>query len=263
MIRRILVTYLAELQKAARRKQTYVGPLLVFIVVCCATIKYPIARDTVSDYAFIATAVPLALDILGLLLLLIYCGGLVASELSSGTIRLVLVRPLHRHEFLAAKLLHGMTYAILLTAVASIASWGIALALGDLAGVSYGGEIVYTGREMIEAYALGILLGLLPQFAAVAFAIFVSTCNRNVGAAIGTTVGFWFLVEAVKYPLGIAKFLFSTHLTSVHQVFIDYAQGMPGRWFPAVGWSAATSLVALVLFAGLAALVLGRRNLYA
>ena len=79
MIHRIWRAFSCELMKATRLKSTYAGPVLVTIAVFGALLVQPVARDGISDYAFIAYATPMALNLLGLLLIVIYCAGLVSS----------------------------------------------------------------------------------------------------------------------------------------------------------------------------------------
>lgn len=261
MIKRIWTAFGVELSKAARQKFSYLGPLLVCFAVCVAPLAHHVHKDGDSDYEFVAFATPLALDFLGLLFLITYCAGLISSELGNGVIRSVLVRPIHRHEFLAAKLLFGLTYATVLTAVGAGASWLVAVALGELNGVSIAGELLYSGSEMTLTYLKGALLSLAPMFAAVAYAVMISTFTRNTGAAIGSAVGIWLFVDAIKHPLRIAPYLFTSHVEEPWQVFSEQSGGMESSWFPMAYHCLATSGVAFCVFVAVAWYVLNRRDL--
>jgi len=263
MIARVLNAYMVELSKASRQALTYIGPVLVVLAVLCMPLVRRVARDGTSDYAFIAYATPMALNLLGLLVLLAYCASQVAAELGSGTIRMVLVRPLRRHEFLLAKLLLGMTYAVLLTFSAAATSWATVLAFGDLGGVSYGGEVIYTSGAMLTTYLVAAGLSLLPLFAAVAYATMISTFTRSTGAAVGAAVGIWLLVDIVKYPLRIAPLVFSTYIEAPWQVFANRCGGFEASWSPDALYGAATSAAWSTVLVSLAMLALARRNLNA
>ena len=263
MIARVLNAYLVECLKAIRAKSTYLGPVLVVLLSILAPLIHPITGDTGSAYAFIAFSTPMVLNLLGLLLTLTFCAGLVSSELGSGTIRLVLVRPLLRHEFLFAKLLLGMTYAAALTALVGLSTWTVAAMQGQLAGVVFGGEVLHTSAGMATDYVLGALAGLAPQFAAVAFALMVSTLARSTGAAVGAAVGIWIVCDTLKYPLHIAPFLFSTYMESPWQVFTAHCEGLEASWAPAIYHCLATSLGAVVLFVAIAVVAFHRRNIQA
>jgi ABC-type transport system involved in multi-copper enzyme maturation permease subunit len=250
-----------ELAKAARQKFTYLGPLLVIFAVLVTPLAHPIVKDGQGDYEFVAFATPLALDFLGLLFLIVYCAGLISSELGNGSVRMALVRPLLRHEYLLAKLLVGLTYAVLLTAVGAGASWAVARVLGDLNGVSYAGETLYSSRHMALTYLCGAVMSLAPLFATVAYAVMISTLTRNNGAAIGSAVGIWLLIDAVKHPLRIAPFLFTSYVEAPWQVFTDCCGGLESSWFPAGYYCLGTSAAAFCVFLAVAWYVLNRRDL--
>ncbi len=262
MMRRVWNAYRMELAKALRLKASYLGPILIVIATACGVLVSPVARDGQSDYAFIASSTTMSLHLLGLLVLITYCASLVSSELGSGTIRMVLVRPILRHEFLLAKLMLGMTYAVLLVLLVAATSWGIVLALGDLRGVNIGGEMLFTGAEMFGAYALAMLVGLCPLFAAVAYGLMISTMSRSTGGAASAAVGIWLLLDIVKSPLGIDLYMFSSYLETPYQVFSDRCDGLPASWFPQVGNCLLTSGVWTALFMVVAILCLRRRNLH-
>ncbi len=261
MIVRVWIAYKLEVLKAIRLKFTYLGPALVVLTVAAMPLLQRFERDGVSDYAFIAYTTPVALNLVGLILLLAYCASLVSNELASGTIRTLLVRPLRRYEFLAAKLLLGMTYAVVLTASAAAATWAIAFALGDLAGVAYGGEVVFTASRMMLTYLAGAAAALAPQFAAVAFAVMLSSLTRNTGAAVGGAMSLWVVSDTLKYPLRAAPYLFSTYLETPWQVFQRQVDALEGQWLPDIGYCLLTSTVSFVIFAAIAMYALSRRNL--
>ena len=262
--RRLWRAYTAEVAKAVRRRYTYAGPVLLVAAVIGASLVKSEWSSGGNGYLFLSTATPLALDLLGLLLLLAYCAGLVSHELGTGSARLVLVRPLLRHEFIAAKILLGMTYAVLLTASTCVAAWAAARVRGlDMNGVIYGGEVIYTAQEMVWAYVVAAVLGLVPQFAAVTYAVMVSSLTRNAGTAVGSAIGFWLAADLVKHPLQLSSFLFSSYLESPWAVFMDLSNGFSSSWTPMAYWCTATSAVAAFAFVMVTVLVFNRRNLQA
>jgi len=260
MMQRIWTCYLFEMYKTIQYQHAAMGPVLVLVTVLCAPMLYPIAQDGSADYGFIAYITPLALNFLGFLLLLIYSAGLVAGEIGSGTLRQVLIRPVRRQEILFAKFLNGVSYAVLLTVIVGASSWSMAALLGDLNGVSYGGELIYSKEEMSRAYLAGALLSLAPQIAGVAYALLISTLTRSALAAATSAVGLWIVLDLVKYPLGIEKFLFTTYLEQPWVVFSARSDAMDAAWFPMLWQSLVVSLVFTVAALSAAGLVLNRRN---
>ncbi len=263
MIRRIWIAYTVELGKVLQLKHTYVGPLLVVLAVLCAPLVRPVFRDGASDYGFIAYVTPLALGFLGFFMLLVFCGTLVSQELASGSLRQVLVRPIHRHEYLASKLLIGMTYATILTVLTVAGSWSVAYFRGELRGVTYGGELVYTGDQMWWSYALGALLVLAPLWAGVAYAVLFSTLTRSPIVAISSAVGLWLALDMIKYPLGIDWAVFWSYLDRPWEVFTGRCDAIEFSWFPMVWYCLGVSAITMAVCAALAMVVFHRRNLSA
>jgi len=260
MIGRLLRAYEAEVLKGLRLRQAWAGPLVLLAVLAAAPLMHPITRDGRSDYDFIALVTPATLNLLGFLMLLAGSASLMAQEIGSGSIRLFLVRPVRRSEYLLAKFLAGATYAAMLTAIVAAGTWAIAWALGELNGVAFGGELVHTGEDMAVAYAVGALLSLFPMLAGVACALLASACSRSSGTAVTATVGLWLAVDMVKHPLGIDRYVFTTYLEAPWQVFVNRCDGLDAAWWPMAGWCAGVSLCTAVPALALAVLVLHRRN---
>jgi hypothetical protein len=261
MLGRIWTAYTVELTKALHLKQTYLGPLLMGMVVLLAPWLYPIEHDGRGDYAFIAYITPLALNNLGLLLLLAYCAGLISPELGNKSICQILVRPLLRQEYVLAKFLLGITYAVVLTTIVGLGSWSMVYILGDLTGILYGGELIYTAEEMLWAYAWGALGVLAPLFSAVAYALLISSLTRSPVAAVTGSVGILILVDLLKYSLNIEKVFFSTYLDTPWHVFNQRCDAIDVAWFPEMTYCLVTSFITVVLCVCLAIVISRRRNL--
>lgn len=261
---RLWNAYVAELWKARRRKFTYIGPLLVVMAVAGVAMgKKATEREMVDPYQFVAFATPLALNLLGLLLMLMFCASLVPAELGSGSVRAVVTRPIRRREFVLAKVLMAMTYACVLTLCVGVTAWVGAGFLAPLNGVKFGDELLFTGKRMVLAYVYGALLVLLPQFAAGAYAVMISTLTRSTGAAVGGSVGLWLLTDILKYPLGVEKYLFSTYLEMPWRVFVGHCNGLNPSWFPELWYCVLTSVIYFLAFTALACIVISRKDLRA
>ncbi len=233
---------------------------MVILIVVMVAIAQKLAIKEPNSYAFIAFVTPLALNMLGLLILLMYSAGLVSSEIGSGSIRLVLVRPVRRHDLIFAKILLAMSYAVLLTVCVGAAAWGMAAVLGPFNGITLADELIFSGREMAGAYLIGAVVALLPQFAAAAYAVMVSTLIRSTGGAVGAAVGLWILTDLIKYPLGIERYVFSTYVERPWRVFIGRCDGLNPSWFPDINYCMFTALVFFVFFTGAAVLALSRKD---
>ncbi len=260
MIRRILNLCLVEWVKYSRSPYPYAGIGIVAALTAASLFVRPVSRDGLSDFGFIAYAVPAALNLAGFLLSTVYSAGLIASEVDSGTIRSLLARPIQRHEFVCAKLLNGMAYAALLTTTAVVTTWLVALAFGELTGVAYGDELMYATNELYAALAIAAILNLPPYFAGVAYALFLSSIVRRPAAAITLAVGGWLLVDYVKHPLGIAHFVFTSYLDRSWIVLQDRCNALDTAFFPAAAYATAWSALWGAGFALAAVFVVGRRS---
>lgn len=258
---RILTAYRMEVAKAVRSRYTYVGPVLVLAVVLAMQLVRGVARDGQGDYAFISYSTSVSLNLLGLLLILMHASSLISTEVNSGVIRTVLVRPLLRAEYFAAKLMMAWTYAAALTLVVAAASWGLVIVRGDVNGVMFGGEVLYANREMLGTYFTGLAIGLLPLFAACAYALFISCAVTSPAASVVCAVGIWFMMDLIKYPLRIAPVLFSSYMEQPWRVFSERAQGLDAAFWPGCQGTIIASTAWLVVFIAAALFVLQRRNL--
>ncbi len=262
MIGRIVTAYRIELIKAFRSKFSYIGPVLVVLLVLLSPLLNPLTGGGENAYRFIAFATPTALNLLGLFLVLSFCASLVSGETGTGSIRLLLTRPLLRHEFIVAKLLIGLTYAFTLSLLVAVVAWGIGITFGSISGIEYGGEMLFTGGAMLRAYLLGFALNLAPQFAFVSYAVMVSTFMKSNAASVVTAIGIWLVLDAVKYPLGIAPVLFASYVDTPWECFRNQCDGLTAEWGESVYWCLGTSLIAAAIFSTAAIVALQRRNLH-
>jgi len=257
---RIWHAFRVEWSKVLRNRMSYAGPLLIVITVAAAAAS-PLFRGAPYSYAFAGYATSAALNHLGFLMLLGFSATLVASERSQGTLRLLLVRPVHRHELLLAKFCLAGVYAAILVLTTALAAWALPMALGELVGVSFGGELIYADRAMRQAYGMGMLLAMLPLLAAAACALCVSVFARNSATAVLVTLGGWLTLEVVKHPLGISRFVMTTYLETPWRVFASHADGVPAEWMPEAAACAVVSLVTIALALTVATAVFRRKNL--
>lgn len=261
MMGRILILFWVEWNRAARSWQTYLGPVAVLIAVVAALWVYPVARDGHGDYNYLAYALPASLNLLGFMLTLLFSATLISSDLASGALRLVLTRPVRRIELLLAKLLLAFAYALSLGGIAALAAWFIAASFGDLQGVYYGGELLFTATAMARSYGIAVLLSLVPQCAGAAMGLFFSVCTRSQLGAISLALAAWFTLDLAKYPLGVEAYMFTSYLETPWSVFSMRAEGMAEAWFPSAAYGLGTSLLAIVLFTSFAALLFRVRDL--
>jgi ABC-2 type transport system permease protein len=263
MIKRILNAYLIEISRAIRLKSTFFGPTLMIIIILLTPFAYPIQQDNDSDYDFLAYVLPLSINVFGHFMTLIYAASLISTELSTGSIRMALTRPLRRREYLAAKALHGITYTVSLNLIALATALGLVQFLGNLTGIYFGDELIYSDSEMRQALLTTIALTLLPQCATISFALVLSTATRNSTAAIATAIGTWLFIETIKYPLNISQYVYSTYAESPWTIFNDRCNAFDASFIPSAYWGTGISLGYIIVFTSISLFILGRRNIVA
>ena len=262
MMPRIWSALNVELVKLFRRRFTYVAPLLIVFIVGLSLIANPLWHDrTASAYGYIAQSTQAALNLLGLLLLLLFSSSLMAGEVQDGTACMALVRPIRRVEFFLAKLFLTFLYAIMLTVSTALAAWFFAILFGELHGVTYGGELSYTNLEMVQCYLLGALLALLPQWAAAAYALMISTFMRTTVSATGLAIGLWICTDFAKHTLGLAPFLFTSYMDKPWSVFEKRCDLISATWMPDALYTAVTSILTILLFTSVSIWVFSRRDM--
>lgn len=223
---RTLRAFRAEGSKTIRSWGAYAGPaILVAAVATAAGIN--LAQGTPLGYAFIAYAMGISYGFAGLPLILGFAAVGASGDVHSGAVRLMLTRPLRRHEYLLGKFLLAFAYAVSLLILSAAATWGVAACVGVLGGVAYGGEVVYTAREMALAYMRGACLALAPAAAAAAYGLLWSTATKSPAGALAGAVGSWLALDAVKYPLGIDRALFWSYWTFPWEDFRSRSDALP------------------------------------
>lgn len=261
MTRRVLNMFLAEVTRCLRLRQTWAGVAAVAVAVGLMLARGGVARDGRADYDFIARAMSAGIGLAAFIMLLAWSACLVAPELGSGSIRLSLTRPVRRGEYVLGKFLAAAAYTALLALETSVLAWTAAAALGEITGVEFGGELLFTKEDMALAWLGGAALALLPLTAGAALGLFVSCCTRSTGLAVSATFGIWILLDLVKHFLGVDRLIFTTYLESCWQVFANRADGLDAEWLPMVGQCAAASLGATALLLAGAVVVMRRRDI--
>lgn len=157
------------------------------------------------------------------LLAVIMAGGIVASEFSQGTIKMLLTRPVKRWKILTSKYITVLLFAVVLTVILLIST---ALAGLLFFGISDGTLLVWNGSEVAEtSFWLEALKLAALKFSSVwmisTFAFMLSTVFRSSSLAIGLSIFLMFTgIQAVflLQNYEIVKYYLFTH-TDLTQFF--------------------------------------------
>lgn len=156
----------------------------------------------------------------------IIAGGIVASEFSQGTIKMLLTRPVKRWKILTSKYIATMLYAVLLTIVLFIVT---AIAGLIFYGISDGTFLAWNGSEVVEgSFWLEGLKMLALSFASVwiigTFAFMLGTVFRSSSLAIGLSIFLMFTGIQAVFLLAnyeIVKYYLFTH-TDLTQYYTGF-----------------------------------------
>ena len=178
-----------------------------------------------QSVCYMMLAVPLAVQVLIPLLVATIAGGLIAGETKTGTMRTILVRPVHRLTLTVAKTLTAWCHAILLVAFLLGFTWlvaQIAFGAGDL--VSLGGAKLTVIARSQAWWHLLLAYGFaaVGMCAVASIALLLSSLFENSLTAAGLTVAFLIVsgvLMAIPYFEFLKEYLLTAHLSAYEQAF--------------------------------------------
>ncbi len=168
------------------------------------------------------------------MLLVLVTGDLVAGECQSGTIRLILSRPISRFLFITNKFVAGFIYTILLVLFLALASLGLGhlfFGNGDLLVIGSSLNI-FNADDVLWRFALAFSFGTLSMLTVVSMALLMSVIMDNSVSAILSSLAIVIVLTFISsFNLGVLNvvqpFLFTTYMGSWNSFFeynIDFVQ---------------------------------------
>ncbi|MFW5866547.1 MAG: ABC transporter permease [Armatimonadota bacterium] len=262
----------SELSKLYRQRITWASFGVVLAVVALVTWgthherdRFDVSEELGSQFIvagksvtalFVANAVmQVALTVLVPLLIAVVVGGLVAGERQSGTLRMLLSRPVARWRVLVSKLAAGWGFSITLTLFLGLVGLGLGQLVfgwGDLVLLRRGLTIfdAQTGlTRLTQAYTLACLA----MCAVATLALMLSTIFNNPMTAAGITVAVLLvsqIVAAMPYFEWAEPHLLTTHLgiyRDVLAVTVDQEALRRSAGY-LTAYMAATGIISLIVF---------------
>lgn len=236
----------AEIIKTFLKKRTYLGILIVLIVIPLVEVAMNVegggwlkraTRNLANDFFilgdlfngwFIAYQVMMVLWIHVPLLITFVAGDMLAGEATAGTYRLLLIKPVSRTKILFTKYLATIVYVIFFVAFLGAVSVGLAIALagtGDLV-VLQRGILVLTADDVAWRFIVAYILAVAPMLTVATIAFFISSFVENAIGPIVATMGIIIVftvlsVLPVESLEGIREYLFSYHMVVWQKIFTD------------------------------------------
>ncbi|MET1248613.1 ABC transporter permease [Sporolactobacillus sp. STCC-11] len=174
----------------------------------------------------------------------------IASEFDTGTIKLLLIRPIYRTEILLSKYISALLFTVVCLITLFIASWllgGILFGFGGAGDVyiGYANGAVYQSSWTLEVWK-GYLLNCVSLFMMVTFAGLIASAFRNGGLAIGLSI-FTLMASSIVVNL-LQGYDWVKYVLFANTDLTQYTTGTPLRDEMTLGFSLAVLAVYYVIF---------------
>lgn len=213
-------------------------------------------RNSGIGYLFVLFSTQTALSFLGIIFILIFSSLLITSELSSGTLQMFLVNPVNRFEFFISKIIIGWLFSFILLFTTFFSAFIIgALRFGYGDYVEEGIKL-FSKEQILSEILLCLLLTLIPLLAFSCFGLMISVLTRNLGYAIGISVGSILFFDLIRERLSLSPFLFQSYVETSFELVKSLAEGFAVSWKPEIysligvplAWAVGCSAIGLFIF---------------
>lgn len=201
------------------------------------------------------------------LLIILLAGDLVSGEMNSGTIKLILTRPVKRWRILMAKLLALSMLEMLVIFMMAIFSYVISLVVFGYSGFN---EPVITGFRVVEnqldtsavrtipqwqyllmSYSIGYFVAFVIGTLSLMISILVKSTSASIGIMMSSLIGGSFLSLFIS-DWEITRYLFTVNLNLISYISGSFqiVEGLSMMFSTLVllGWSLGAILVGFIVF---------------
>lgn len=196
------------------------------------------------------------------LMAVIVAAGIVASEFSQGTIKMLLTRPVRRWKILTSKFLAVAYFSLLLTIFAFVVTWIASLIFYDFSGGSIlevkNGQVVEVSY-LLKAVWLNFL-AYLDVLIIASFAFAIGSIFRSNSLAIGISIFLMFTGSQISFFLAkydIVKYILFSHSFTQIGTGQSFFEGIT------TGLSVTVMLAYFILFLVLSFLAFTKRDVTA
>ncbi|WP_153730992.1 ABC transporter permease [Sporosarcina obsidiansis] len=206
---------------------------------------------------------PVAIGSLVVLLTVIVAAGIVASEFSQGTIKMLLTRPVKRWKIMTSKYITVLLFGILLMFIGFIVTIACAYILFPAGG---GQELKWDGNAVVSLSVWGhglymLILSFANVIITATFAFMIGSVFRSNGMAIGLSLFIFFTGNTIV--LLLAKYEIVKYLVFTHMDLTVYENGYPFIEGMTITFSLTVLAVYLVIFLVISYMVFTKRDITA
>lgn len=202
----------------------------------------PVEKESTESYLEDGTALLSLISLFGTII----AASIVSNEFSTGTIKMLLTRPISRGKILTSKLLTVFIFVI----VMAILSWVLNFILGSIFyGFADGTNLVIKDNKIVETSSIGhtlymYLLSFGDIFMSVIFAFMIGSIFRSSSLAIGLTLFINFMGSSLVMFLSKYEFVKYLWITNT-----DLTQFEPGGYSIVDGLTMPFSITILAIYA--------------
>ncbi|AST93570.1 MULTISPECIES: ABC transporter permease [Sutcliffiella] len=160
---------------------------------------------------------------------IVIAAGIVATEFSTGTIKLLLIRPVNRSKILLSKYIATLIFAIVMLATIFVSSVLVGSILFGFAGIDLP-YLVYQGGEVVERNMLTHIISLyglnsVDMIMMVTFAFMISTVFRSSSLAIGLSL--FLLFTGQQLVMLLSQYDWAKYILFANTNLRQYISGTP------------------------------------
>lgn len=155
---------------------------------------YGTSEDSTIAGTAISAMISIGVSVIAILVIII-AGGSVSSELSSGTIKSLIISPTRRWKIFTAKFLSITSVGLIcsiLTLIAAIISYLVFFGAGEMSPYVYASGGTVHAIPFVIYQFLYTILNFVDVFVFMVFAFMLSIITRNTAASVGVSLGVYF-----------------------------------------------------------------------
>jgi len=243
------LTVQVEGDRAALEETGHNANLKMFYERRIAINEYQIEHDLAPEtsynvWSFISENMG-AIGFIGVFTIII-AAGMVSSEFSWGTIKLLLIRPMNRSKILLSKYITVVLFGVLMLTVLYVVSAVVGLALFGLPEESFP-HLAFVNGEVVERNLFLNLIGeyflsSIDVLMLATMAFMISAVFRNSSLAIGLSLFLMFMGGTITMLLA-ARYEWAKYILFANTNLAVYFDGVP----PVEGMTLSFSIIILVL----------------
>lgn len=162
------------------------------------------------------------------LLVAVVTGDLISGEAASGSLRILVTKPVSRSQIVCSKFIAGMFYTVVLLIFLAIMSWGLALIFfgqGDLIVLRSDSLVILQSNDVQWRFLAAFIMAFLSLMLVTSLSFMLSCFSNNSIGPIITTMAIIILftiICSLEIPFfdTIKPWLFTTHMVS-WRLFFD------------------------------------------